>query len=76
LSSYPTYLCSIVAAFIIDGTVIQISNQYFWLLMCIEPTNTGLGIYISEERNMVVVKYFIRSFVEKGSKLRLFQLQF
>ena len=47
-----------VSAFITDETVIQISNQYFWLWMCIEPTNnTGLGIYISEERNMVVAKY-------------------
>ena len=48
-----------VSAFIIDETVIQISNQYFWLLMCIEPIHSSvLGIYISKERNMFVAENF------------------
>ena len=44
-----------VAAFIIDETVIQIGNQHFWLWFCIEPIYSSvLGIYISQERNMLV----------------------
>jgi putative transposase len=36
-----------VSAFIIDETVIQIGNQYFWLWMCIEPIHSSvLGIYL------------------------------
>jgi putative transposase len=55
-----------VAAFIIDETVIQIGNQHFWLWFCIEPVNSSvLGIYISEERNMIIAEKFIRSLAEK-----------
>jgi putative transposase len=55
-----------VSAFIIDETVIQIGNQHFWLWFCIEPIHFSvLGIYISEERNMLVAEKFIRSLVEK-----------
>jgi putative transposase len=55
-----------VPAFIIDETVIQIGNQHFWLWFCIEPIHSSvLGIYISEERNMLVAEKFIRSLVEK-----------
>ena len=55
-----------VSAFIIDETVIQIGNQHFWLWFCIEPIHSSvLGIYISEERNMLVAEKFIRSLVEK-----------
>jgi transposase-like protein len=44
-----------VTAFIINETVIQIGNKHFWLWICIEPINQSvLGIYISEERNMIV----------------------
>ena len=50
-----------VSAFIIDETVIQIGNQNFWLWFCIEPIHSSvLGIYISEERNMLVAEKFIR----------------
>jgi putative transposase len=53
-----------VSAFIIDETVIQIGNQHFWLWICIEPIHCSvLGIYISEERNMIIVEKFIRSLV-------------
>ena len=56
-------------AFIIDETVIQIGNQHFWLWFCIEPVDSSvLGIYISEERNMLVAEKFIRSLVEKYGK--------
>ena len=51
---------------IIDETVIQIGNQKYWLWLGIEPINSSmLGIYISDERNMLVAERFIRSLVEK-----------
>lgn len=50
----------------IDETVIQIGSQHFWLWIAIEPIHSSvLGIYISEERNMLVAEKFIRSLVEK-----------
>ena len=58
-----------VTAFIIDETVIQVGNQHFWLWFCIEPIHSSvLGIYISEERNMLVAEKFIRSLVDKYGK--------
>src|ERR687896_1038155 len=58
-----------VTAFIIDETIIQIGSQHFWLWFCIEPIHSSvLGIYISEERNMLVAEKFIRSLVEKFGK--------
>jgi putative transposase len=55
-----------ISAFIIDETVIQIGSQHFWLWFCIEPIHRSvLGIYISEERNMLIAEKFIRSLVEK-----------
>jgi putative transposase len=58
-----------VSAFIIDETVIQIGNQHFWLWVCIEPIHSSvLGIYISEERNMLIAEKFIRSLIEKYGK--------
>ena len=53
-----------VSAFIIDETVIQVGSQKYWLWFCIEPVHSSvLGIYISEERNMLVTEKFIRSLV-------------
>ena len=58
-----------VSAFIIDETVIQVGSQHFWLWFCIEPIHSSvLGIYISEERNMLVAEKFIRSLVDKYGK--------
>jgi putative transposase len=58
-----------VSAFIIDETVIQIGSQHFWLWFCIEPIHSSvLGIYISEERNMIVAEKFIRSLIGKYGK--------
>ena len=58
-----------VTAFIIDETIIQIGNQHFWLWFCIEPVHSSvLGIYISEERNMIIAEKFIRSLVENYGK--------
>jgi putative transposase len=55
-----------ISAFIIDETIIQIGNQHFWLWFCIEPIHRSvLGIYISEQRNMLVAEKFIHSLVEK-----------
>jgi transposase-like protein len=46
-----------VSAFIIDEIAIQIGSQYFWLWICIEPVHSSvLGIYISEEKNMLVAE--------------------
>jgi len=59
-----------VSAFIIDETGIQIGNQHFWLWFCIEPIHSSvLGIYISEERNLVMAEKFIRSLVEKYANI-------
>ena len=58
-----------VTAFIIDETVIQIGNQHFWLWICIEPIHSSvLGIYISEERNMLIAEKLIRSLVSNYGK--------
>ncbi len=58
-----------VSAFIVDETVIHIGSQCFWLWFCIEPVHSSvLGIYISEERNMIVAEKFIRSVVSKYGK--------
>ena len=58
-----------VTAFIIDETIIQIGSQHFWLWLCIEPIHSSvLGIYISEERNMLVAEKFIRSLVSNYGK--------
>ena len=64
-----------VSAFIIDETVIQISNQQFWLWICIEPLHRAvLGVHISEERNMLIAEIFIRSLVSKYGKHIVFIL--
>ena len=58
-----------ITAFIIDETIIQIGNQHYWLWFCIEPVhNYVLGIYLSEERNMLVAEKFIRSLVSRYGK--------
>jgi transposase-like protein len=49
-----------VSVFIIDETIIQIDNQYFWLWICIELVQKSLlGIHISQDRNMFVAEIFI-----------------
>ena len=56
-AEYPIYKRKRISAFIIDETVIQIGSQHFWLWFCIEPIHSSvLGIYISEERNMLVAE--------------------
>ena len=58
-----------VSAFIIDETVIQVGSQHFWLWFCIEPVHSSvLGIYISEERNMIIAEKFIESLVSNYGK--------
>ena len=44
-----------------DEMVIQIGSQHFcWLWFSLEPIQSSvLGIYISEERNMLVAEKFI-----------------
>jgi putative transposase len=68
-AEYSIYKRKRVSAFIIDETVIQIGSQHFWLWFCIEPIHSSvLGIYISEERNMIVAEKFIRSLIGKYGK--------
>ena len=63
------YKRKIVSAFIIEETVIQIGNHRFWLWICIEPIHRSvLGIYISEQRTILVAEKFIHSLVEKYGK--------
>ncbi|HVP81962.1 MAG TPA: hypothetical protein VMS35_02875 [Nitrososphaeraceae archaeon] len=63
---YPIYKRKRISAFIIDETVIQIGDRQYWLLFCIEPVHSSvLGIFLSEERNMLVAEKFIRSLVFK-----------
>ena len=65
-ASYQIYRRRKVSAFIIDETVIQIGSQHFWLWLCIEPVHSSvLGIYSSEERNMLVAEKLIRSLDDK-----------
>src|SRR5215217_3999882 len=65
-AEYPIYKRKRISAFIIDETVIQIGNHHYWLWFCIEPIHSSvLGIYISEERNMIIAEKFIISLVEK-----------
>jgi putative transposase len=50
-----TYKRKRASAFIIDETVIQTDNQHFCLWFCIEPIHRSVfGIYIQEERNILV----------------------
>ncbi|HSF50462.1 MAG TPA: hypothetical protein VLA74_06855 [Nitrososphaeraceae archaeon] len=53
----PIYKRKRVTALIIDETVIQVGNQHFWLWFCIEPVHSSvLGIFLSEERNILVAE--------------------
>jgi putative transposase len=64
-----------VSAFIIDETVIQIRNHHYGLWFGIKPTHSGvLGIYISEERNMLIAEKFIRFLVENYGKYSVYIL--
>ena len=68
-SSSQIYKRKRTSAFIIDETLIKIGNKHFWLWICIEPIDSSvLGIYISEDRNMLVAEKFISSLIEKYGK--------
>ena len=48
-------------------------KQHFWLWFCIEPIYSSvLGIYISEERNMLVAEKFIKFLLYKCGKLTVY----
>ena len=52
------------SAFIIDENAMQIGSQLFWIWFCIEPIHSSvLGIYISEERNMLVAEKSVISLI-------------
>ena len=62
-----------VTAFIIDETVIKIGNQHFLLWIWIESVPSFvLGIYIPEERNILVAEKFVRTLVKKYGKHRVY----
>ena len=62
-----------ISALIIDETIIQISNQHFWLWICIEPIlSSVLGKHISEERDKFVAENFIQSLVSKYGKYTVY----
>ena len=49
-----------VMEFIIDETLLKVSNEYVWLWVAIEPIDkTILGIRISVERSMLIAERFI-----------------
>ncbi|HEX6671851.1 MAG TPA: hypothetical protein VF084_06430 [Nitrososphaeraceae archaeon] len=57
-----------ISAFIIDETVIQLATNIIGYGF-VEPVHSSVpGIYISEERNMLIAEKFIRSLVEKYGK--------
>ena len=46
--------------FIIDETLLKVSNEYVWLWVAIEPIDKIiLGIRISVERSMLIAERFI-----------------
>jgi putative transposase len=68
-SQYPLYKRKRISAFIIDETVIQIGWKNYYMWIAIEPVHkTLLGIHISEERNMLVVRQFLQSLIVKYGK--------
>ena len=63
-SQFPLYKRKRVSAFIIDETVIQIGWKNYYLWIAIEPVHkTILGIYISENRNMLVARQFLHLYL-------------
>ena len=60
-----------VMEFIIDGTLLKLSNEYVWLCMviAIEPIDKiTLGIRISVERSVLVAERFIHELLTKYGK--------
>ena len=46
-----------VSAFVIDETIIQIGNQYFWLWFCIEPIRNSVpGISFHRKETCLLLK--------------------
>jgi putative transposase len=58
-----------IQEFIIDETLIKVSNDYVWVWVAIEPTDKViLDIRISFERTMLVAERFLKDFVKRYSK--------
>ena len=65
---YPNKRKTIIAAFIIDETQIQIGSTEAWLWVATEPINRMvIGVYLSRHRNMLIAEAFLRSLVELSS---------
>ena len=58
-----------VMEFIIDETLLKVSNEYVWLWVAIEPIDKIiLGIRLSVERSMLVAERFIHELSTKYGK--------
>ena len=58
-----------IREFIIDETLLKVSNKYVWVWVAIEPTDrTILGIHISIERTMLVAERFLQELIRKYGK--------
>ena len=61
------------SAFIIDETVIQIGWKHYYLWIATEPVHKILlGIHISESRDMLVARQFLKSLIEKYGKYNVY----
>jgi putative transposase len=60
---------SMITAFIIDETLVQIGDTDAWLWVSIEPIHHRiLGVYISRHRNMLVAESFLKSLIKLYGK--------
>ena len=58
-----------IREFIIDETLLKVSNKYVWVWVAIEPMDsTILGIRISIERTMLVAERFLQELIRKYGK--------
>jgi transposase-like protein len=61
---------SMITAFIIDETLVQIDDTDTWLWVSIEPIHHHriLGVYISRHRNMLGAESFLKSLIKLYGK--------
>jgi putative transposase len=58
-----------IQEFIIDETLIKVSNDYVWVWVAIEPIDKViLDIRISFERTMLVAEQFLKGLIKKYGK--------
>ena len=58
-----------VSEFIIDETLLKVSNQYIWVWVAIdESTKAILGIHISFERTILIAEEFLKQLIKEYGK--------